>query len=102
MLSTNDVKAIRNIIKEELTDAITGAVSPLVTKEEAKALATKDDLKRLAAKADVARLDTHLTKFEVKITQELSDLKNHTTKNFKKLEKCIKTERKLRNEDFGH
>lgn len=45
MLTNNDVRLIRNIVKEEITDAVTSAVAPLVTKEEAKRFATKDDLK---------------------------------------------------------
>ncbi len=93
MLTNDDVKIIRNIVKEEITDAITSAVAPLVTKEEAKNFATK---------SDVAKLDSKLTKFEVNMTRQFTDLKNKTTKDAKRLERCLKTERKLRNEDFGH
>lgn len=88
MLTNDDVKIIRNIVKEEITDAITSAITSAVAP--------------LATKTDLAKLDTKVTKLDVKISGQFAELKSKMTKDSKKLERCLKTERKLRNEDFGH
>lgn len=85
MLTTGDIKVIKNIISE--------AVAPL---------ATKDELKTLATKVDLAKLDTKITKLDVKMSGEFADLKNKTTKDMERLERAIKTEHKIGNVDFGY
>lgn len=98
MLTTDDVKIIKEIVHEVVGDA----VAPLVTKDEAKGFATKDDLKLLATKDDLAKLDTKITRLDVKMSGQFSELKDKTTKDAKKLERAIKTEHRIGNNDFGH
>lgn len=76
MLTQDDIKAIKDIVN--------GAVGPLATK------------------TGLASLDTKLTRFEVNMTRQFTDLKNKTTKDTDRLERAIKTRRKVNNEDFGH
>lgn len=93
MLSQDDVKVIEQIVGK----AITTAVAPLLTTEEAKNFATKDDLRAtqkdiLAVRADIAKLDTKVTKFEVKVSGGFEDLRSKTTKDVRRLEKAIAKE----------
>ncbi len=65
---------------------------------------TKNDLSAITkiVQNAVAPLDTKITKLDVKISGQFAELKTKTTKDVEKLEKAIKTEHRIGNEDFGH
>ncbi len=60
MLTNDDVKIIRGLVKEEVTDAITKAVAPLATQDQLKSLVTKDEAKSFATKDDLKKTEERL------------------------------------------
>jgi len=107
MLTPNDLSAITKVVQGVVTDAVVPLATKeelktLATREEIKVLATKEDLKSLATKADLAKLDTKITNLDVKMSGQFAQLKDKTTKDTKKLEKAIKKEHRIGNDDFAH
>lgn len=88
MLTSNDLSAITKIVQNFF--------GPLDTKVSGL------DGKIVNIDSKVSSLDTKITKLDVNMNKQFSELKNKTTKDVKKLEAAIKTQRKINNDDFGH